>query len=166
MHEHVEIPWSQLLIPQFFNFALFLVALIYILRKPLKEHFSGRLAQFESHRKKAEQTKAEAERKHYDVEVQLRQLDQNAQKSVTEAEAEAEVLRTKIVREAHDAAKRAGEDVEALAAFEFQRALATLRTQIVNTSVIEAEGSLMKKMDTPIKSRLNDEFTRKLQAAK
>lgn len=166
MHEHAEIPWSELIVPQLINFSLFIGLLIFIVKKPIRQHFTERADQFEAHRKKAEQNKVEAERKHYDVEVQLRQLEQNAQKSIADAEAEAEALRMKIVRDAHEAAKRAGDETEALAHFEFQRAMATLKAQVVASSVSEAEGALKKKIDSNTKTRLNDEFTHKLQAVR
>jgi len=165
MHEQMEIPWRELVIPQAVNLVIFLGLLIYALRKPIRDHFIGRAEQFEQHRKKAAEAKATAERKHYDVEVQLRELEQNAKGSLQDAEREAVGLKEKIINEAKVAAKRAAEEAESMAMFEFQRAIALLRTQIVDSSVAEAESNLKKQVDAKTKSRLNDDFVHKLQAA-
>jgi F-type H+-transporting ATPase subunit b len=165
MHEHFEIPWSQLIIPQLVNFTLFVGLLFYFVRKPLREHFAGRAEQYEQHRKKAEEAKTVAERKHYDVQVQLHELEQNAKGSLADAEREAKGLKEKIINDARAAAKRSAEETEGMAQFEYHRALATLRTQIVESAVTEAEANLKKQVDANAKSRLNDEFVHKLQAA-
>jgi F0F1-type ATP synthase membrane subunit b/b' len=165
MHEHFEIPWGQLIIPQIVNFTIFVGLLIFIIRKPLREHFTGKSEQFETHRRKAQEAKATADRKHYDAEVQLRELENNAQSSLKDAEHEAKSLKEKMIGEAKNAAKRSAEEAETMAMFEYQRALALLKTQIVESSVVEAEASLKKQVDAQAKSRLNDEFVHKLQAA-
>ncbi len=164
--EHLALPWKELLVPQIFNFLVFAGLLVFALRKIVSQHFSARAEQFDVTRKKAEQTKVEAERKHYDVQVQLRHLEQSAQKSMADAEAEAVSLKSKIIHGAKEAAKKAGDEVEQLANFEFQRAYAALKSQVVAASVQEAEAAVKKNADGAAKSRLNDEFTRKLQAAK
>ena len=165
MNEHMAIPWRELIIPQLVNFFIFLGLFIYLVRKPIREHFSGKAEQYEAARKKGEEATATAQRKHYDIEVQLRQLEQNSQGSRAEAEAEAKGLKEKIISEARSAAKRAAEEAEIMAQFEYQRALTLLKMQLVENSVVEAEANLKKQVDAGTKSRLNDEFVRKLQAA-
>jgi len=164
MHEHMEIPWSQLIIPQLVNFSIFIGLLVYLARRPLRQHFAGRAEQFETHRKKAEEAKATAGRKHMDVEVQLRELEKSAKGSLQEAELEAKSLKEKIISEAKFAAQRSAEEAEAMAMFEYQRALTLLKTQIIESAVTEAESALQKQVDTRAQARLNDEFVHKLQA--
>jgi F0F1-type ATP synthase membrane subunit b/b' len=162
-HELVEIPWSKLVIPQIVNFAIFVGLLIYLLRKPLKSHFEGKATEFAAARVKAEESKAAAERHHYDVQVQLRKLEQNFEKSLAEAGHESAALRERLIAEAKLAAQRQAEDAEAMTQFEYDRALAALRLEIVNASTQQAAALLNKRVDDDLRSKLNDDFMLKVK---
>jgi F0F1-type ATP synthase membrane subunit b/b' len=166
MHEHIEIPWSELVIPQIVNFGLFLALIIFVLRKPLAAHFNQKAEQFSAQRKQAEAAKAEAEKKHALAQSQLKELETGHLRAIEEAKKEAAQLKNKMIIDASDAASRIGEDTAAMVHFEYQRAMLNLKTQVIGSSVQEAESTLRKKIDAGAKTRLNNEFNKKLEAVR
>jgi F-type H+-transporting ATPase subunit b len=165
-HEAHGLPWKELLIPQFVNFTIFISLLVYFLRKPLADHFSGKNVEFEEMKKKAEQYKAHAEEKNHEVRAQLKELESSANSSLASAKAESQALKEKIISEAQSMAKKITEETGAMAHFELLRAVATLKQELVVNSTKMAEATLSGKANEQIQSKLNEDFINKIQVTK
>mgnify|MGYP001619712768 CR=1 FL=1 len=156
----VSIPFSVTL--QAINFGLYAALLFFLLRKPVKSYFRDRETAFSQALVKAKQAKDEAEQKKREVQDRLTQLQSTADQSVREARAEAELLKTKIIAEAQDMAKRLREEAQRSAAIEIERAKTELREELLDQSVALSQKILKEKMAEPDQKRLQTEFVDKI----
>ena len=122
--ENHGIPWSQLIIPQMVNFSIFFLALVFLLRKPVKEFFSGKEAEFTSAVRKAAETKQAAEKAHAAIKARLSSLETNAEKSRKEAARESAEMKQRLIKEAQEAAAKSASESEKGIFFEHERAIA------------------------------------------
>ncbi len=157
------LPWKELLIPQVVNFSIFVGLLIYLVRKPLKQHFSGKNQEFEELRKKAEEYKVQAERQNFDVRNQMKVLEDTAGSSLETAKKDSGEMREKIVTEAKIAARKIAEESDKMAEFELARAIATLKEEFVLNATKLTEQKLVSDVNDKIKDRLNEDFINKVQ---
>lgn len=160
------IPWAQLIIPQAVNFSVFIGLLVHFLKKPLRNHFSGKNEQFEELRNKAEEARIQAERQNHEVRNQLKILEETSDKSFSEAKSNAQALREQMLAEAKESAEKMTREADKMAEFEYMRAVALLRQELVVAATDMAKENIGTNVSDKRKSKLNDEFVMKLQAAK
>lgn len=159
-----EIPWKVLVLPQLFNFVLFVGALIYFARKPINELLKSNANKFSENRKKAEREKAEVEARLTEIQKKMQEFEKTTGTAVSAAEKEARTLGLQMIEEAKKTAERQSSDAEAMAQYEFVRAANELRIDAVRAAT-EYAGTLLKtRTDNHLKSKLNDEFIRKVKA--
>jgi F0F1-type ATP synthase membrane subunit b/b' len=159
------IPWKELVLPQITNFVIFVAALSFILKKPLKEHFSGKSQEFEDLKKKAEAARRQAEQQNFEVHRLVKEHDETADKSLAEARKDAEDLKLKMVSEAKTGAQRTTEEAQKMTEFEWQRAVAALRLELVETSTRQAQSVLSNEATETVRTRLNEEVIRRIETA-
>jgi F0F1-type ATP synthase membrane subunit b/b' len=165
-HDAHHIPWKELVIPQIVNFSLFVGLLIYLLRAPLKAHFSGKREAFEEHRKKSEEARVLAERQNAEVRANLNKLENETTLNVDQAKADAVNLKQKIATEAKDQAARLESEAFKMAEFERTRAINMLKIELANNAATQAEVLLQTKVDAGVQTKLSDDFVDKIQAAR
>ena len=102
--EEGAIPTSVLY--QFINFALYAGLVFYFVRKPVRSYFQNREAGFNQALVKAQEARKEAEEQRRTIQTKITQLESNQAQSVEQARAEAEALKTRILQEAEDMARR------------------------------------------------------------
>ncbi len=159
-----EIPWKALVLPQLFNFILFVGVLIYFARKPINELLERNANKFSENRKKAERERAEVETRLHEIKNKLREFEKTTGAAVSAAEKEARTLGLQMIEEAKKTAERQSADAEAMAQYEFVRAANDLRIEVVQAAT-EYAGTLLKtRTDDNLKSKLNSEFIRKVKA--
>lgn len=161
-----HIPWKELVVPQIVNFSLFLGLLIYLLRAPLRAHFTGKREAFEEHRKKAEEARVVAERQNAEVRANLNKLENESTQSVEQAKTDAVKLKQKIVVEAKEQATRLESEALKMAEFERARAMNVLKIELANNASAQAEALLSAKVDSSVQTKLSDDFVGKIQAAR
>jgi F0F1-type ATP synthase membrane subunit b/b' len=161
-----HIPWKELVVPQIVNFSLFLGLLIYLLRAPLKAHFSGKREAFEEHRKKSEEARVLAERQNAQVRANLDKLENETAQSVEQAKIDATNLKQKIAIEAKEQAARLESEALKMAEFEKSRAVNMLKIELANNAATQAESLLKSKVDTSVQTKLSEDFVGKIQAAR
>jgi F-type H+-transporting ATPase subunit b len=159
-----DIPWKELVIPQIVNFTIFGSALVYLLRKPIRNYFSGKSEEFEKNKKKAEESKVAAERQNAEIKMQLKNLEESASRDIEKAKTDAKIAREQILKDASATASKLEEEALRLAGFEMQRAVAMLRAELIQNSTKLASDSLQSQLKTETKEALNDEFIKNVKA--
>ena len=155
------IPWGDLIIPQTVNAVTFFTVLYFLLRNHVRAYFSGKVETFEKAKKEAEAAKSEAEATHKDVQLRLEELKTNADQSLKTAHADAEALKLKIIEEAKSHAERLEKEARNSATHELQKAMFTLRTELLNKSVEVARDELKSNTDASVEASLQKEFVAK-----
>ena len=159
------IPWKELIVPQAINFTIFVATLIYLVRKPIAEHFSNKRLSFEELRKKAEEETVLAERKNHEIKTQLRQLEEGAEQSLKKAKVESQEMIDQAIMEAKKGAAKAVQDAEKMVEFEYLRSITALREELIEKSTLLANQELKSRADEAAQL-LVDEFVDKIQVAK
>lgn len=139
---------------KFINLAIFVSAMIYVLKKPLGEAFAAKREAIRSELIKAEAEKAEANAKLTEVEGKLAQLDTEKEAIAEEAKAEAAVEKKRLADQATAEADR----LKAQAQSELSRLEAqsksSLRRFSAEESVRMAEEKVRAQLTGEIDSRL------------
>ena len=159
-----EIPWKTLVLPQAFNFTIFVGVLIYFTRKPLRAALEGKAKKFGDVRAQTERAKAEAKNRHAEIEQKLKKFEDSTRAARESAETEARAVQAQMVQDAKKSAERQAGDAEAMAQFEYQRAATALRLEVV-AAATEYAGKLLKtRTEKTLQTKLNDEFIKKVKA--
>lgn len=165
VHDPHLIPWSNLVLPQLLNFTVFIGLLVFLLKKPLTNHFAGKNEEFEQQQKKAEEARALAERQNLEIKAQLKILEDNSSRDLEVAHKEAKDIQKKILAEANTLAMKLEAETERMEAFELERAKAKLRFELVQRSTKVAEDELKNDASTERRDELNKAFINSMKAA-
>ena len=160
-HEGGGLPtmfWLQVV-----NFTIYLGAIIFFARGPLREMFKGRYDGFFSAVKRAEAAKAEAEMKRKEIQDRLAKLEATRDESIQKARSDAAALRNQIVEEAKSLSAKLKADAERTAQLEVERAKYELREELLAQSVQMSKRILTDKMRDQDQKRLQSEFVDKIQ---
>lgn len=160
-HEGGGLPtmfWLQVV-----NFTIYLGAIIFFARGPLREMFKGRYDGFFSAVKRAEAAKAEAEMKRKEIQDRLAKLEATRDESIQKARSDAAALRNQIVEEAKSISAKLKADAERTAQLEVERAKYELREELLAQSVQMSKRILTDKMQDQDQKRLQSEFVDKIQ---
>ncbi|OFZ16663.1 MAG: hypothetical protein A2Z20_01045 [Bdellovibrionales bacterium RBG_16_40_8] len=163
-HAATTLPWSKLIIPQLINFSIFIGALVYLLKTPLKKYFISKNAEFDVKRREAEEVLLSAEKENGELQAHLNTLENTANKSLEEAKKDSESLKKQIISQANEEARRLIEEAQKMAQFELLRATAMLKQEIIIGATDIATKELKKKVSDKTQERLNDDFITKIQA--
>lgn len=148
---------------QIVNFIIYVGAIIYFARGPIREMFKGRYEGFFSAVKRAEAAKAEAEAKRKEIQERLAKLEATRDESIQKARSEAAALRNQIIEEAKSLSAKLKADAERTAQIEVERAKFELREELLSQSVQMSKRILADKMQEQDQKRLQSEFVDKIQ---
>ncbi|HRK06342.1 MAG TPA: ATP synthase F0 subunit B [Pseudobdellovibrionaceae bacterium] len=148
---------------QVVNFVLYVGLLVYLLRKPVRSFFEGRVENYNSALKRAEAQKREAETKRREIQERLTRLESTSAQSIAEARAEAEALRQRVLVEAKELSEKLRAEAQRTAQIELERAKFALRQEMLSQSVQLASKILADKIQEPDQKRLQSEFVEKIQ---
>jgi F-type H+-transporting ATPase subunit b len=148
---------------QVVNFVLYVGLLVYLLRKPVRSFFEGRVENYNSALKRAEAQKREAETKRREIQERLTRLESTSAQSIAEARAEAEALRQRVLAEAKELSEKLRAEAQRTAQIELERAKFALRQEMLSQSVQLASKILADKIQEPDQKRLQSEFVEKIQ---
>jgi F0F1-type ATP synthase membrane subunit b/b' len=157
-------PWRQLIIPQIFNFGLMVLLLIYFLKTPIRQHFATRKESFESERTKAANALIEAETKRKEISGRLSSLGSSFDKEIQGAKQQAIELKNKAILDAKQLAEKILSETDRVAQFEHQKAIASLRTELVMHAVKEANVQLAAGLPDVQKTQLSAASVKKMRA--
>jgi F-type H+-transporting ATPase subunit b len=148
---------------QLANFALLLVVLVVLLRKPIGEYFRGRRAEVKSELDAAGELLAQAEARHSEWQHKLIDLDTELDSIRATSRERAQQEHDQVIADAHAAAERIKRDATAAVDHELRRGKAALQREASDLAVELAEKILREQILESDRDRLADEFISQLE---
>jgi F-type H+-transporting ATPase subunit b len=146
------------------NFVVLLVALIFILRKPISQALSSRIKNIREQLESLEAQKAEAEKQLAQYNEKLSQLESEAEKIVEGYIKQGNEAKAKILKEAEATAEKLQVQARRNIEHEFGKARQELQREIVEKSLVKAEETLKKAITAKDQDQLVDEYLDKVVA--
>jgi len=155
--------WLQLFL-QFINFAILVAALVYFLRKPLKEYLLKRHDAVKEKIEEADRLLREAEEAKKKYEERLSKLEGEIEAFRASALVEMEGERKKILDDARGLASRIREQARLAYEQEMKEALAKVRAEIAGRTIRAAERKVRETFRKKDHDRMVEEFIQKVRS--
>jgi F-type H+-transporting ATPase subunit b len=146
------------------NFVVLLVALIFILRKPISQALSSRIKSIREQLASLEAQKAEAEKQLAQYNEKLSQLEKEAEQIVKGYIEQGNEAKAKILKEAQETAEKLQVQARRNIEHEFDKARQELQREVVEKSLVKAEETLKKAITAQDQDKLVDEYLDKVVA--
>lgn len=146
------------------NFVVLLVALIFVLRKPISQALSSRIKSIREQLESLEAQKAEAEKQLAQYNDKLSQLESEAEQIVEGYIKQGNEAKAKILKEAEATAEKLQEQARRNIEHEFGKARQELQREVVEKSLVKAEETLKKQITSKDQDQLVDEYLDKVVA--
>jgi F-type H+-transporting ATPase subunit b len=137
----VGIPFGKIGI-QALNLGILLAVLVFFVRKPLVQFFAQRRVVFAEQSQKTAMALMQAEAELKEIKEKLAKLEGTEGAAIDKAKQEAELLKTRLVREAEAQSKKIKDDVAMVINAELIKARAEIRKEIIEASLSEAQKTL------------------------
>lgn len=148
---------------QTINVAVIVVGLIWLLKKPVAEHFRVRRETYLLAANKAAETLKIAEKEMAEIEARLKKLETTAQDSIVRARAEAADLRKAIIKEAEETSQRIRSEAQITTMMEVTKAKDQLRAELVNKAIQQTREQLGSQVTGEDHERLQWRFVEQIQ---
>jgi len=146
------------------NFVVLVVALFFVLRKPISQALSSRIKDIREQLESLETQKAEAEKQLAQYNEKLSQLESEAEKIVAGYIKQGHEAKAKILKEAEATAEKLQVQARRNIEHEFGKARQELQREVVEKSLIKAEETLKKAITAQDQDKLVDEYLDKVVA--
>jgi F-type H+-transporting ATPase subunit b len=146
------------------NFVVLVVALVFVLRKPLSQALSSRIKVIKAQLDDLETQKAEAEKQLAEYNDKLGQLEKEAEKIVGDYVRQGLEAKARILKEAEASAEKLQVQARRNIEHEFGQAKLELQKEIFEKSLVKAEGIIRSKFTDDDQSRIVDEYLKKVVA--
>lgn len=146
------------------NFVVLLVALIFILRKPISQALSSRIKTIKEQLEILETQKAEAEKKLAQYNDKLSELESEAEKIIQGYIQQGNEAKAKILKEAESTAEKLQLQAKRNIEHEFSKARQELQQEVVEKSLLQAEEMLKKTISDRDQDKLVNEYLDKVVA--
>lgn len=146
------------------NFAVLMIALFYIARKPVAEFFSSRVKAIKDELADLEQKKAAAEKSLAEYAEKMASLDQESERIVETYVKQGEVAKQRILAEAEAQAAKLEESARRNIEQEFKAAKLKLQQEIAEKALEQAETLVKELINSDDQDRLVDEYLDKVVA--
>ena len=146
------------------NFAVLLIALVFILRKPLSQALASRIKGIKEQLQDLEARKAEAEKKLAEYNDKLAQLEKEAEKIVDDYIKQGNEAKARILKEAESSAEKLRAQAHRNIEHEFEQAKQKLQEEIFASSLKKAEEIIKGKFSAEDQDRIVDEYLKKVVA--
>ena len=155
--------WLQLFL-QFINFAILVAALVYFLRKPLKEYLLKRHDAVKEKIEEADRLLREAEEAKKKYEERLSKLEGEIEAFRASALVEMEREKKKILDDARGLASRISEQARLAYEQEMKEALAKVRAEVAGRTIAAAERKVRETFRKKDHDRMVEEFIQKVRS--
>lgn len=143
---------------QAINVAL-LVALLYgLTRKKVRSYFTSRLETHELAKKTAQQAFADAQAKHAEVSQKLQTLHADEKSTIEKAQAEAMLLKSKLIQEAEALGATIVADAKKTAHYELEKTKQELRKEAFEQALKLAKSDIEKNLNEKDQKNLQRQF--------
>ena len=146
------------------NFVVLLAALIFVLRKPVKQALSSRIKTIKEQLEDLQAQKAEAEKRLAQYNEKLSQLEGEAEKIVKGYIQQGNEAKAKIIKEAEATAEKLQQQAKRNIEHEFGKARQELQKDVVEKSLVQAEEMLKKSITDQDQDKLVNEYLDKVVA--
>ncbi len=151
--------WQRLM-----NFTVLIVALFFLLRKPVASVFSDRIKGIQEQLDELEKKKSAAERKLAEYNSKLSELEGEAEKIIKEYIQQGNEAQKRIIAEARSAADKLEDQAKKSISNEFTRAKEQLQAEIMEEALVKAEEIIKSKISDDDQDKLVDEYLEKVVA--
>jgi F-type H+-transporting ATPase subunit b len=145
------------------NFAVLVIVLVFILRKPLSQALGARITGIKNQLEDLEARKVEAENQLAEYNQKLSQLEKESEKIVEDYIKQGNEAKARILKEAESAAEKLQIQARRNIEHEFKQAKLKLQEEIFETSLAKAEEIIAGKISGEDQDRLVDEYLRKVE---
>ena len=156
--------WGKLDWFRLMNFAVLMVVLVFLLRKPISQALSSRIKSIQEQLENLEAQKQEAEKQLANYNDKLSQLESEAQKIVESYIKQGKEAKSKILRETEAAAEKLQAQARRNIEHEFDKAKQELQREILEKSLAKAEETLKKEITDQDQDKLVYEYLKKVVA--
>ncbi|MFK5954446.1 MAG: ATP synthase F0 subunit B [Desulfobacterium sp.] len=146
------------------NFAVLMLALFFIARKPVAEFFSSRVKAIKDELADLEQKKTAAEKSLAEYAEKMASLDQESEKILETYVKQGEVAKQRILAEAEAQAAKLEESAKRNIEQEFKAAKLKLQQEIAEKALEQAETLVKELINSDDQDRLVDEYLDKVVA--
>ncbi|MEA3428496.1 MAG: F0F1 ATP synthase subunit B [Thermodesulfobacteriota bacterium] len=146
------------------NFTVLIVALFFLLRKPVARALNARIKGIQDHLNELEVKKKEAEKKLAEYNERLFLLGKEADEIIAEYIRQGNEAKTRILEEAESEAEKLEEHARRNIENEFKQAKSKLQEEVFEKALIKAEGIIKNKINSEDQDRLVDEYLEKVEA--
>jgi F-type H+-transporting ATPase subunit b len=161
---HEGIDWKELGFA-FFNFAVFLGGLVFLLRKPLREFLTARRNTLKDSLDEASRLRAEAEARIRELEAKLANLDAEREQILAYYRQEGELEKARLTEAARRNAEALWREQKLLLDQEARELRRELRRRAVDAAMTLAERTVREELSAQDQQRLADEYIENLKRA-
>jgi len=161
-HSVVHNAWLGIDTAKVINFAVLIIALFFVARKPVAEFFSSRAKGIEDEIKVLEQKKADAEKKLAEYQARFKSLDQESKKIVEEYIKQGEEAKVRILAEAEAQAIKLEAMAKRNIEQEFKSAKIKLQQEIAEKAMLKAEELIKTSISPDDQDKLVDDYLKKV----
>ena len=146
------------------NFGVLAVALVFLLRKPVKKALGARIEGIREQLQELEARKGEAEKQLAEYNEKLARLDQEAEQIVSNYIEQGKEAKARIIEEAKASAEKLEEQAKRAIEHEFKKAKEKLKAEVAEQSLAKAEELIQARITGDDQEKLVDEYLEKVVA--
>jgi F-type H+-transporting ATPase subunit b len=146
------------------NFAVLAVALVFLLRKPVKQALADRIQSIKTQLSELEAQKAAAEAELAKYNQRFQKLDQEAEKLIAQYVQQGEEAKARILKEAETATDKLQEQARRNIEHEFKKARQELQDDVLEKALAKAEEMVRDRISDGDQERLVDDYLSKVVA--
>ncbi len=159
-HHNIFDPWLEF--SRILNFLIVVVALYFILRKPLRTLMADRREGIRNAIKEAEEARAEAKKLREDYEKRTADLEKELEAMRAQTKADQKALRARLLREGNESAERVLEHARITIGQETKKAEQQLRSKAALLALDLAEKALERELGPEDQRRLLQDYIHKV----
>jgi F-type H+-transporting ATPase subunit b len=159
-----EVNWKELGF-SFFNFAVFLGGLVYLLRRPMRDFLANRRSTLEDSLREAARLRSEAEARLRDLEGRLADLDAERKKILAQYQREGEAEKERLVENARRAAEAMRRELKFRLEQEARELQKELRHRAVDAALAMAERIVRAQVAAADRRRFADDYIEQIKTA-
>jgi F-type H+-transporting ATPase subunit b len=146
------------------NFAVLAIALVYLIRKPMKKALNDRIQGIRDQLSDLEAKKKAAEDELANYNRKFQQLDQESEKLIAQYIQQGEDAKARIIKEAEGAAEKLQDQARRNIEQEFIKAKLNLQEEVLEKALAQAEELIRNRISDDDQERLVDEYLDKVVA--
>lgn len=146
------------------NFGVLMIALVFLLRKPVAKALNARIEGIKEQLTELEAKKQKALEELSEYNAKLAKLESESEKIIAQYEKQGVEAKARILKEAEAAAEKLEEQAKRNIEHEFKKVQQSLQNEILDKALVKAEDLLRSRITDQDQERLVDEYLKKVVA--